>query len=352
MRLINTATLALVEFFGDQVPEYIILSHTWQEEEVTFRDWADQALASRKKGYHKIVDTCELARKQGYGYVWVDTNCIDKSSSAELSEAINSMFSWYKGARVCYVYLSDVPSPALGEPLDTKIFRRSRWFTRGWTLQELLAPRDVEFYSKDWSLLGTKVSLCPEISLTTGIDVKYLGKKCLGVWYICPRSGAVVQSIEYDIPVNNASVAERLSWVSNRSTTRTEDIAYCMLGILGLHMPLLYEVAFLIISSSTALNSEGEPVHWKWHFWRVSPEEAAILQAPYAKADWPEVDRFEKALRNPDIARWIDFKPSQTHLSVSLANHYTPVGAGAICHMHFSWSEYPIPRSSFPEAYV
>ncbi|RSL62684.1 hypothetical protein CEP53_004667 [Fusarium sp. AF-6] len=181
MRLINTATLSLDEFFGDQVPEYAILSHTWHEEEVAFRDWADQASASRKKGYRKIVDTCRLAREQGYGYVWVDTNCIDKSSSAELSEAINSMFSWYQGARVCYVYLSDVPSPALGEPTDTKTFRWSRWFTRGWTLQELLAPRDVEFYSKDWSLLGTKLSLCPEISLITGIDAKYLGKKCLGV---------------------------------------------------------------------------------------------------------------------------------------------------------------------------
>ncbi|RSL54934.1 hypothetical protein CEP54_009627 [Fusarium duplospermum] len=287
MRLINTATLALDEFFGDQVPEYAILSHTWQEEEVTFREWADQASASRKKGYRKIVDTCKLARKQGYGYVWVDTNCIDKSSSAELSEAINSMFSWYQGARICYVYLSDVPWLGVWQTLNIRIFLLSRWFTRGWTLQELLAPRDIEFYSNDWSLLGTKLSLCPEISLITGIDAKYLGKRYLGVWYICPRSGAVVQSIEYIIPVNNASVAERLSWISKRSTTRPEDMAYCMLGILGLHMPLLYgegHRAFLRLQEEIMKVSNDQSLFcWTWY--RYDDRGGILAPHPLAFSD-------------------------------------------------------------------
>jgi hypothetical protein len=115
MRLIDTKTLTLKEFFGNQIPPYAILSHTWHEEEVSFQDWADQSSASQK-GYKKIFDACQLAQKHGYDYIWVDTNCIDKSSSAELTEAINSMFTWYQFAQVCYVYLSDVPSPeALSE---------------------------------------------------------------------------------------------------------------------------------------------------------------------------------------------------------------------------------------------
>lgn len=239
MRLIDTKTLALKEFFGNQIPRYAILSHTWQEEEVSFQDWADQSSASQKKGYKKIFDTCLLARIHGYDYVWVDTNCIDKSSSSELTEAINSMFKWYQSAQVCYAYLSDVPSSE-AEEFSTR-FRNSRWFSRGWTLQELLAPRDIEFYSNDWSLLGTKNSLSSDISTITGINIQYLWKKYLGDHYIGDsRLRPSAQSIEYIVPLRKASVGERFSWLSNRTTTRPEDMAYCMLGIFELNMPLLY----------------------------------------------------------------------------------------------------------------
>jgi hypothetical protein len=241
MRLIDTKTLALKEFFGDQIPRYAILSHTWQEEEVSFQDWADQSSASQKKGYKKIFDTCQLAKKHGYDYVWVDTNCIDKSSSSELTEAINSMFKWYQSAQVCYAYLSDVPSSEAEE--FSMRFRNSRWFSRGWTLQELLAPRDVEFYSNDWSLLGTKKSLSSDISSITGIDIQYLWKKYLGDYYLAnsdPYCPITLQSIQYVVPLGKASVGERFSWLSSRTTTRPEDMAYCMLGIFELNMPLLY----------------------------------------------------------------------------------------------------------------
>jgi hypothetical protein len=239
MRLINTKTLALKEFFSDQAPPYAILSHTWHQEEVSFQEWADQSLASQKKGYKKIFDTCQLAQKRGYDYLWVDTNCIDKSSSAELSEAINSMFKWYKAAQVCYVYLQDVPSnTAIDFPLR---FRNSRWFTRGWTLQELLAPRDVEFYSADWSFLGTKQTLRSEISSITGIKIRYLWSKHTGdLYFVNSDQGIIARSIEYVVPLTKASVGERFSWLSDRTTTRLEDMAYCMLGIFELNMPLLY----------------------------------------------------------------------------------------------------------------
>ncbi|KAH0422185.1 hypothetical protein CcaCcLH18_12966 [Colletotrichum camelliae] len=148
MWLINVQTLDLEEFFGSDIPDYAILSHTWSYGEVTFQDWADRSLASQKPGYRKIIDACAQARFAEFNFLWVDTNCINKTSSAELTEAINSMFSWYLRSGVCFAYLSDIPT--FGEYSDAEEISRSRWFTRGWTLQELLAPREVLFYAADW----------------------------------------------------------------------------------------------------------------------------------------------------------------------------------------------------------
>ncbi|KAN0112546.1 HET domain containing protein [Hyaloscypha variabilis] len=248
MRLIEAKTLKMEEFFGDQIPPYAILSHTWHHEEVSFQDWADRSSASQKKGYEKIIGACQLAEKHGHDYLWVDTNCIGKSSSSELSEAINLMFKWYQFAQVCYVYLADVPSPeatstemALSGLEFSELFRLSRWFTRGWTLQELLAPRDIEFYSNDLSLLGTKNSLRNEISSITGIDIQYLWRELAGDIYIGNlEKKFIAQSIQHATPLRKASVGEMFSWLSHRTTTRLEDMAYCMLGIFELNMPLLY----------------------------------------------------------------------------------------------------------------
>jgi hypothetical protein len=268
MRLIDIKTLALKEFFGDQIPPYAILSHTWQEEEVSFQDWADQSSASRKKGYKKIFDTCQLAKKHGHDYVWVDTNCIDKSSSSELTEAINSMFKWYQRAQVCYVYLSDVPSSEPGE--FSECFHSSRWFSRGWTLQELLAPQDVKFYSNDWSFLGTKESLCSEISSITGISIQYLWEKSLGHPYIGSlKRDLIARSFQYAVPLGTASVSERFSWLSTRTTTRLEDMAYCMLGIFELNMPLLYgegSKAFTRLQEEIMKGSDDHSLFcWTWN---------------------------------------------------------------------------------------
>ena len=228
MRLINTQTFQLEDFSGRQQPPYAILSHTWGEGEVTFQDLQHRHTATSKPGYAKIVGSCKLARLDGLQYVWVDTCCIDKSSSAELSEAINSMFRWYKDSARCYAYLSDVdPISTRQLEVDASTLQSSRWFRRGWTLQELLAPRHLDLYSSDWSKIGTRTALAPTISVATNIDMRYL---------IDQRT----RNRDIDGLLRRASVAERMSWASRRVTTRTEDMAYCLLGLFGIHMPLLY----------------------------------------------------------------------------------------------------------------
>ncbi|RTE82513.1 hypothetical protein BHE90_002953 [Fusarium euwallaceae] len=164
---------------------------------------------------------CSVARMNGFEYVWVDTCCIDKTSSAELSEAINSMYRWYQEATMCYAYLEDVADTgeATGEDsLRLTGFARSRWFTRGWTLQELIAPKQLEFFTGDWVRLGTKFGLRNLLSEITSIDVGVL-------------SGRSIDSV---------SVAEKMSWAAHRQTTRIEDVAYCLLGLFKVNMPLLY----------------------------------------------------------------------------------------------------------------
>lgn len=125
MRLINTSTGLFEEFIGSNIPKYAILSHTWEEEEVSFQDFYEPNV-SKRKGYAKIMKTCEIARTSGIDYAWVDTCCIDKKSSAELTEAINSMFKWYQRAEICYVYLCDI---SVSRPMK-KDLEKARWFTR------------------------------------------------------------------------------------------------------------------------------------------------------------------------------------------------------------------------------
>lgn len=230
MRLLNVHTLEFEEFVGEVgngIPPYTILSHTWGPEEVTFKDYAERGReGTEKKGYDKIRGCCQLSESEGFQYVWIDTCCIDKGSSAELSEAINSMFQWYRDAAICYAYLSDVdasedPDNTLSvdsQSEGSSSFARSRWFTRGWTLQELLAPSEVIFLAADWSEIGTKKSLRGAVSRVTGISEKAL------------------QECRWD----EYSVAQKMSWAASRQTTRLEDAAYCLMGLFDVNMPLLY----------------------------------------------------------------------------------------------------------------
>ncbi|KAK0622786.1 heterokaryon incompatibility protein-domain-containing protein [Immersiella caudata] len=217
MWLINTTTLRL-EFFNDADDvAYVILSHTWGPEEIIFGDMGDLAAAKGKSGWNKIQQTCKIASTQGYRFAWIDTCCIDKSSSAELSEAINAMFSWYRKAAICYAYLADLfiePGAGIEDSL-----RECRWFTRGWTLQELIASVNIRFYDASWNFVASKHQIMGEISRITGVDVPVLEN---------------VTSLT-EIPVGR-----RMAWASNRETTRTEDIAYCLLGIFDISIPPLY----------------------------------------------------------------------------------------------------------------
>ena len=204
----------------EEKPRYAILSHRWGEdhEEVTFKDVKEHAYR-HKRGYAKIHGCGEQAKWDDLQLFWIDTCCIDKSSSAELSESINSMWRWYCNSHVCYVYLDDVRA-GLDEAERDTAFAKSKWFTRGWTLQELLASPRLEFYDGEWNMIGTKESLKENISKITKIDKNFLGSD--------------VSLLE------RASIAERMSWASERETKRKEDIAYCLLGIFDINMPLLY----------------------------------------------------------------------------------------------------------------
>ncbi|GAB1317777.1 hypothetical protein MFIFM68171_07987 [Madurella fahalii] len=289
MRLLDVNTMQLKEFVSQSTPPYSILSHTWGHEEVSFQD-ITAGEGPLKKGWLKLVSCCAKTRSEGLQYTWIDTCCIDKSSSAELSEAINSMFKWYHNAEICYAYLEDVmihipspipsadnavipapsadnasspsstlssgahsesdtdsvissdsddpltPTPAIRpnsippfpnttpapDPFsNTRFmseFSSSRWFTRGWTLQELLAPSEVILLDNQWLEIGSRTSSAKQISMITGIPQHVLARSD---WDAC-------------------SIAQRLSWSSKRQTTRVEDEAYCLLGLFGVNMPLIY----------------------------------------------------------------------------------------------------------------
>ena len=205
MRLLHTSEQRLYEFTDDRIPPYAILSHTWGDIEVTHHDFLQGTRTE------KIIRSCALAASESWNYIWIDTCCIDKSSSAELSEAINSMYRWYQMAEVCYAYLEDV---SVGANLER--FTASRWFTRGWTLQELVAPTRVIFLDHAWRTLGSKSSMLKEVSMATRIEPSQLAA-----------------------PVK-ASAAAKMSWMSRRRTTRIEDMAYCLMGLFEVNMPLLY----------------------------------------------------------------------------------------------------------------
>lgn len=224
MKLLNCSTLEIEEFFGTSIPtSYAILSHRWEADEVTYQDVTNRpGTLAQRRGWAKIRETCRVALERGHDYAWVDTCCIDKTSSAELSEAINSMFKWYADAAVCFAFLSDVDSH--------QTFAESLWFTRGWTLQELVAPREILFFDRDWDLVGTRAQLCDVIHERTGVSDKIL----LHGSASGPRPRGI-RSLLSSIPV-----AVRMSWAAGRMTTREEDRAYSLLGLFGVNMPMLY----------------------------------------------------------------------------------------------------------------
>ncbi|KAG2150852.1 heterokaryon incompatibility protein-domain-containing protein [Suillus clintonianus] len=222
MHLLHSTTKKLEEFVNP--PDYAILSHRWREEEVLFAD-IHQEHAKGMKGYAKVEGCCEQARRDGYQYVWIDACCIDKNSSAELAEAINSMFTWYENAQVCYVYLGDVADN--GDPGTESAFAQSDWFTRGWTLQELIAPTSLFFFDSHWREIGSKNSLAGLISSITRVHPDVLTRVNAG------SDKLMATRVSF-------SVATKMSWAAGRKSTRPEDRAYSLMGIFKVHMPVIY----------------------------------------------------------------------------------------------------------------
>ncbi|ROW03566.1 hypothetical protein VSDG_01400 [Cytospora chrysosperma] len=270
MRLLDTTSLKLREFAEDKIPPYAILSHTWgaPNEEVSFQDMQLDTTTlekDRKYGYSKIVKTCRFALKGGLEYAWVDTCCIDKSSSAELTEAINSMFRWYEKAVICYVYLADVkPQMHLEQGL-----KRCRWITRGWTLQELIAPRECQLFDSEWKYRGRKTELKEMLAKLTGVPASVLAKE------MSPR---------------DYSVAQRMSWAAMRTTTRTEDVAYCLMGLFGIHMPMIYgegDMAFHRLQEEILKRSDDPTIFTGWEPPDGAPDILSILApspAPFKRS--------------------------------------------------------------------
>ncbi|KXJ86577.1 heterokaryon incompatibility protein-domain-containing protein, partial [Microdochium bolleyi] len=251
MHLLNVHTQVLELFLGTSRPPYAILSHTWGDHEAKFEDYCEETTAtpnhepqsqpqprSRQARTRRetrqaprkalIAACCRKAIADGFNYVWVDTCCIDKRSSAELSEAINSMFRWYRESACCYVYLADVPAA----PFSAS----ARWFQRGWTLQELLAPRALKFFDAEWTWIGFSLQeVNPPQDWRLGLE-RAVPNLTVCISDITGISISQLQSGD----LSSTCVAQRMSWASARETTREEDIAYCLLGIFDVNMPLLY----------------------------------------------------------------------------------------------------------------
>lgn len=252
MRLINADNFEMQWFSSPaSIPEYAIVSHRWVDgKEITFKEYSqvDRAWLANFKhedaetdpGLYKIHGACAEARRRGLKWVWLDTCCINKESSAELEMSIHSMFKWYQRTRICFVYLSDVSwnSPR-SSPLPKLQFQQSKWFTRGWTLQELLAPKNLIFFDSRWYPLGTKNNLQEEIQNASGIIPEHLSN------------------------FRTACVAVRMSWASRRVTSLPEDLSYCLLGLFDVAIRMLYGEeggAFRRLQEAIVQNSHDESI--------------------------------------------------------------------------------------------
>ncbi|EJF55749.1 HET-domain-containing protein, partial [Dichomitus squalens LYAD-421 SS1] len=226
MRLLNTRTGRFHWFEDPRHVRYAILSHVWSKDkhnpEKTYQDVlrfeseVPEGEPILSKLSSKLRRFCEVSHENGFEFGWADSCCIDKTSSSELSEAITSMYDWYRYAAVCYAFLHDVRK-------DPEFWRgdfcNSEWFTRGWTLQELLAPTILLFFSQSWDVLGSKQTLAILIQEVTTIDHAVL---------------------TFERSLEEVSIARKMSWAASRRTSREEDEAYSLMGIFGVSIPITY----------------------------------------------------------------------------------------------------------------
>ena len=283
--------------------KYAILSHRWIEKEsgetseVGYEEMVELANMDKKKqdeirkrdGYQKILRSCKQAEKDGFEWLWVDTCCIDKRSSAELSEAINSMYRWYEKSARCYAYLHDVLDPSFPTKRNFEKYPRisngwPEWFSRGWTLQELIAPDDLRFFNKDWQLIGDKRTHSGTLQAITGIPQNILAN---------------------GFSLTRPCVAQIMSWAADRKTSRVEDEAYSLMGLLGVNMPMLYgegKRAFQRLQLEIIRMSNDQSIFaWDPHG-KIGRSGSVLADEPRFFRDCSnlqtmEIDEFRKALK-------------------------------------------------------
>ncbi|OBZ69556.1 hypothetical protein A0H81_10513 [Grifola frondosa] len=296
MHLLNTKDTVLKEFsVASEVPPYAILSHRWSEREMSFQDIRSGDVTRRTQ---KITNCCKQARIDGYEWIWVDTCCIDRTNSSELTEAINSMYVWYGQSDVCYAYLEDVRGG--DDPRRSgSLFMESTWFRRGWTLQELIAPLKVMFLAKDWSDIGSKKSLVDIIHNITGVPPQLLRDRS---------------------KLRKFSVAQKFSWAAFRETTRDEDRAYSLMGLFGIHMPTIYgegKQAFIRLQQEIMRRSNDQTIF----AWAIDPS---------ASPSW-------QGLLAPSPAY---FHSSGSLVAMDDADHRTHFSVDSTSQLHFSMTNY------------
>ena len=323
MRLLHVHKLQLEEYF-DAIPRYAILSHTWGKEEVTFSDMSS-GQAETRKGYAKIKNTCLQTARLGLDYCWIDTCCIDKSSSNELSEAINSMFKWYASSQICFAFLEDVSASSYLEDLPN-----ARWFKRGWTLQELLAPTRVVFLDRNWDFLGDSLALHP----STDEDALPFMESISSITCI------PVEILRTHMSFRHKSIAKRMSWAWNRTTTRVEDIAYCLLGIFQVNMALLYgegERAFFRLQEEIIKSSNDQSI-LVWETSEESYRVNCLASSPKMFKDSGMVVPFgDNHLTSPPYA--ITNRGLQIQLPVMQADYYPNRSVAFLdCHLEDEFS--------------
>ena len=288
----------------DETTDYAILSHRWTEQEVNYDEMNDLAKMNNgdineicgRNGYQKILDSCKRAKRDKCEWLWIDTCCIDKRSSAELSEAINSMYRWYENSRVCYAYLHDVADESFPAARDEQTYLHSNgwpeWFSRGWTLQEMLAPSNVQFFNKNWQFIGAKKTLASHLTNITRVPKHILTD---GVRSAPP------------------CVAQIISWAADRKTTRVEDRAYSLLGLLDVNMPMLYgegKKAFHRLQLEIIRMSDDQSI-FAWDYQRETGRTCSIL------ADDPSCFKDCSEMVRIDLVDFMkEHKVTKTQLSI------------------------------------
>ena len=367
MRLLNVHTLEFREFFESDRPPYCILSHRWGKDELTYKQFR-KGVDLQGPGYDKIVNFCSFIRARklrapfydAWGllagrshhfveWIWIDAICIDKRSSAELSEAINSMYKWYEQAVECHVFLADVDVSSSSQGAVLRQLSNSSWFSRGWTLQELLAPLLCIFVDHSWKIIGhvcngceDKMNPCchPSQAEEFGLSLSELVSEITRIPQHCLKPLVKGGAARYE----DHSIAERFSWAARRTTTRVEDEAYCLLGLLGINMPLLYgegSMAFIRLQEEIIKRSSDSSI-FAWSPRSVLPLTPVSMLARSVEDFWNSQDVYDTDPRHQERAYKPNFAFGLSNDGVQLETRGVPGVLNELDRVDETWDDYNI----------